>query len=236
MPVPPVNATLLAHYSAKSLGLINGDPVSQWTDLVGTNHLTASGVARPTYRTAKLGPHPGVNFDGVDDVVAAATSISAGHAFVVAAYDLAMFNAYDGLLTDTTSTYFYIGDANKEIFYDSTVEYRKDGVLSRIGPMSGSAAILDAARSVTLIPQVGRDRPYTNRYWEGPVFEVLMFSVALSSGDRQSIQNYLFDEWFATGATVMQKAGGIWKKAIVKLKVAGSWQDATVKHKTGGEW
>lgn len=55
-------------YWAESLGLADGDPIDTWADGPGTADLTASGTARPTYRTTGgANSKPCVDFDGSSD-------------------------------------------------------------------------------------------------------------------------------------------------------------------------
>lgn len=67
-------------YSDTGLTLaVNNDPVRQWNDQVGVEHLSQSTLGyRPIYVTGSQNSLPGVDFDGVDDLlVAAATTFPA---------------------------------------------------------------------------------------------------------------------------------------------------------------
>jgi len=60
-------AALQYHVDASALtALSDTNPINVWPDLAGGNDATASGTARPTYRTGQLGGKPVARFDGND--------------------------------------------------------------------------------------------------------------------------------------------------------------------------
>jgi len=64
---PPVAGPLI-WLDANQETYANNDPVSQFTDRSGNgNHFTASGTARPTFKTNRINGRPTVQADGVDD-------------------------------------------------------------------------------------------------------------------------------------------------------------------------
>ena len=64
---PPV-ANPLIWLDANQEAYANNDPVGQFTDWSGNgNHFTASGAARPTFKTNRINSRPAVQADGVDD-------------------------------------------------------------------------------------------------------------------------------------------------------------------------
>lgn len=65
--LPPV-ASPLIWLDANREVYANNDPVGQFTDWSGNgNHFTASGTARPTFKTNRINSRPAVQADGVDD-------------------------------------------------------------------------------------------------------------------------------------------------------------------------
>jgi len=65
--LPPVAGPLI-WLDASRESYANNDPVSQFTDWSGNgNHFTASGSARPTFKTNRINSLPTVQADGVDD-------------------------------------------------------------------------------------------------------------------------------------------------------------------------
>jgi hypothetical protein len=66
-PLPPVAGPLI-WLDANQETFANNDPVGQFTDWSGNgNHFTASGTARPTFKTNRINSRPAVQADGVDD-------------------------------------------------------------------------------------------------------------------------------------------------------------------------
>jgi hypothetical protein len=66
-PVPPVAGPLI-WLDANQEGYSNNDPVTSFTDWSGNgNNFTASGTARPTFKTNRINGRPTVQADGVDD-------------------------------------------------------------------------------------------------------------------------------------------------------------------------
>lgn len=65
--LPPVAGPLI-WLDANQETFANNDPVGQFTDWSGNgNHFTASGTARPTFKTNRINSRPAVQADGVDD-------------------------------------------------------------------------------------------------------------------------------------------------------------------------
>ena len=70
LPALPVTDPILWLDATKITGLLNNDPVAQWDDAsMNANHVTAAGVARPTYVTNAWTGLPAVQFDGLTDVM-----------------------------------------------------------------------------------------------------------------------------------------------------------------------
>lgn len=82
---PPISSTV-AVWWAGDLVLANDDPVSTWTDRVNSVSLTASGTVRPTYKVAGFpGDYPSVYFDGTNDTLSRASSLSSASSGCVVA-------------------------------------------------------------------------------------------------------------------------------------------------------
>lgn len=66
-----------AWWKADSItGLSNNDPVSTWNDNKGSNNLTGSGTSRPLWLSNASGGMPGVKFDGVNDEMSMASTLT----------------------------------------------------------------------------------------------------------------------------------------------------------------
>lgn len=74
--------------SRRISGLVDGDPVSTWSDASGNSHDgTNTLTARPTYKTAIQGGQPVVRFDGSNDYLSVASPFTfAADAFSVLVY------------------------------------------------------------------------------------------------------------------------------------------------------
>lgn len=59
----------ILQWDASQISAANDDPIGSWVDEVAGVDLTASGAARPLYKTNVVGSMPGILFDGVDDTM-----------------------------------------------------------------------------------------------------------------------------------------------------------------------
>ncbi len=74
VPTPGQVSGLVGWWRASTLALADGDPISSFTDGSGSgNHLTASGTARPTFKTNIVNGLAVARFDGVNDAMSVAT-------------------------------------------------------------------------------------------------------------------------------------------------------------------
>lgn len=66
----PARLSPLIWCDATQLGLSNGDPVAEFTDLSGNDyHFVSSGTARPTFVSSGINGLPAIEGDGVDDAM-----------------------------------------------------------------------------------------------------------------------------------------------------------------------
>lgn len=88
--VLPASGMILHLRASEITGLADGDPVSTWSDLSGAAHdATASGSARPLYKTNIVNGKAVVRFDGTDDGMLSSAAITAS------AYTIAVVYAYN---------------------------------------------------------------------------------------------------------------------------------------------
>jgi hypothetical protein len=74
---PNTISGLVYIWTADSITTLNdGDPVSTWVDLKSGNVATASGTARPTWRTNAAGAKPALVFDGTTDTLSISNTIT----------------------------------------------------------------------------------------------------------------------------------------------------------------
>ena len=189
----------------------DGDAVATWTAVTGPNLVQATGAAQPIFRMANtraasvrgVGPRPVVYFDGTDDLMAAASAITAKHFVVVARYRGATFNDYDGLLTSTTVTSILTANSGAAVFLDPSAgaaTYHKNGVASAAsamqGPMNAFAIMsISNAAGWTITPQVGKDRTNAGRWWDGEIAWIRAWDHVLTAAERQTVENALAAEF-----------------------------------------
>lgn len=192
-------------------GLANGDPVSTWADSSGNGKdLTQTLTARPTYRTNVVNGLPTVDFDGVNDCMATAATVTVQEIFFVARYKggATWATSYQGILTaasgftgDSADIWFIGNNNGSTNFYDPTSAFGsiyKNGAgpsslgTSGIAPMNAFAYINGSrAASVTKTVKIGQDRNNAGRFFQGDYAEIIFYSSPTSSGDRVILQNYL---------------------------------------------
>lgn len=83
--VPPLLSGTLANWWADDLTLAGGDPVSSWVDRANGVTLANTSTARPTFRAAHIGGRPAVDFDGSNDVLSVANTLTSGSSGCVTA-------------------------------------------------------------------------------------------------------------------------------------------------------
>jgi hypothetical protein len=83
------SSSLKLWLKSDTIAQADSTPVASWTDSSGAgNHVTSTGTAQPLYKTSLINTRPGVQFDGVNDVLQTAADptslqITTGSVFVV---------------------------------------------------------------------------------------------------------------------------------------------------------
>ncbi len=130
--------------------------------------------------------------------------------FVLDANFGSTFAAYNGLITGTSGAgFFLLGNINgtglysfefatafingsaSNVYSSSVLPAINSPCILRVGRSSGSLDTTDGF-------QIGMDRIYNLRGWGGLMGEVIVFSTALSSTDRATVENYLSEKWGIT--------------------------------------
>ena len=124
----------------------DGTPVGQWTNQVpnSTNHFTQSTISkRPTWEANIWGTNPGIQFDGVDDLLVKASAFLTGDKGAVFALVrlTAVPNAYQAILS--------VGDIDAAVKEISFYVREEDAVGNKISIVNNSTA--DAVRGSTAI-------------------------------------------------------------------------------------
>lgn len=188
--------------------LTNGD-AAQPLDFSGNGRQFKNGTStrRPTFTTNRQNSKPGFVFDGVDDYVLPDNHLAIAMAFIVCKYNGATFSGYSGLINNMGNgggAAFLIGNSGGTTFFPfdaalGTVTYRYNRAVSasRAAPMN--AAGITTTKVTTpqtgIAPGFGGDRLLAGRWWNGDLYEALLFTTAVSDADCVLIENYLAAKW-----------------------------------------
>jgi len=195
---------LIGWWDASTLGLADGAAINLWPDSsAGMRNLLKADTA-PTFKTNILNGKGVARFSGISDWMQETTGrpfTSYKHFFVVAKYNTATFGDYDGLISGDQSLGI-VGNAGNTFWYAfpfATV-YHKNGIWdeSLTGPMA-SWAYMSFATVIgfeTYRLQIGLDRTFTPRYWDGDIAEIIAYDRVLSDSERLEVEAYLVAKWF----------------------------------------
>jgi hypothetical protein len=158
----------------------DGDDVTVLTDEAGNFELTAAGT-EPVWRQLANGGEKYIEFDGANaplESAVSASSFNVKHLFIVAAFDLAAFDDYNGLISPLSAANgILVGDDGTTKFVNfsfPSAEYRKSGTVyaaaNMQAPMSGQAELMEFRYATGFDLdnlQIGKDRDFTGRLWDG---------------------------------------------------------------------
>ena len=208
----------LAHrYKADDLSLSDGDSVSTWSDLAGSDDLTQTTSSKqPTYKTGIINGQPVVRTDGTDDFLQTAFGTVINQAVEVylvcqwASVDDNGDRIFDGetdrfLLydrdADSSSAFMFAGDnvgtggiadTNANIWnliYDgSNSELRKNDTTEATGDVGANA--MDG-----LTIGAAKDDTFHKAV---DFAEIFIYAQKLSASDRDDIHSYFSDEYGIT--------------------------------------
>jgi hypothetical protein len=166
----------------------NGSSVATLTDLSGRGrNLTAAGTPQPTLQTNVLGGKSVVRFDGTQQHLRNPAAIPVRCGWIVAKYNGGTFAAdHKGLLTDYNWQGILVSNILDGKWYDFAApgfEFRSD---DRIYPSSAAPGPMGQFRIVFFRYwngpllcdgiQLGRDRTFTTRLWNGDVALLALYS------------------------------------------------------------
>lgn len=101
---PPALSDVFGCWWATDLALSDNDLVASWTDHQSLIAVTASGSARPTYKTAGLGGRPSVLFGGSQDLFTTSAIPGSSSGTVIAVASFASFTASRVIWAATPAT------------------------------------------------------------------------------------------------------------------------------------
>ncbi len=185
------------------------DLVSLWADQSGNsnNAAQATGTNQPLWVNSVLNSKPVMRFDGVDNFLRIANSVTVGTAFVVSKYDLSTFSGYSGILGAASGSsepsYILTGTSGTTSFFDNAVYclfpskiYNDEILTDDYSPMTSFKITYGLANATYWSPtaytnmDVGRNQ-INNNYWDGDIAEVLIYNTVLSAPDIASVIAYL---------------------------------------------
>jgi hypothetical protein len=209
----PAGLSFWAKADAGTSTTTDGVAISQWNDqTAGAHHLTQGNATnQPLYKAAIQNGLPGVLFDGANDSIDNTTlTVSQPDTLFVVGKSLvttASHNAIDGITTrqvveigPTSKWGMYAGTAEVEtataadllahtfsvVFNGASTTMRLDGTALTVGSNPGAGA-LTGLRVGSFNNSLGN--------WNGYVFEVLLYTGALSTTDQQTVESYLRSKW-----------------------------------------
>ena len=177
--------------------------ISSWSDISGNGHnATATGDASVVIN--ELNGSSVVRFDG-NDYFTVSDTYATGSAFIVAKYNSASFNGFDGLYTGDgsagTEIYFSGTNSDTKLWGETALDKRYlNGALTE----QANPGAFNLYSGVDSTPQtltgynIGADRSSVfaaGRAWEGDIAEVIVYEEALSDFDRMGVEVYLDDKW-----------------------------------------
>ena len=209
--------------ASQIVGLNDGDAVATWTDLSGNGYNATQGTAsaRPTYQTAEQNSRAGVLADGVDDYLAVTNPTLTDCTLFVVGRMSASTDAYNPPLSFRTVTPgidvgapFYLKSNNKWASYPY---FPTGGSLDDVGTSaSGTAYVIEfpyelagwslivngstlGSTTGTAYPSVAGVELFRQaspaRYFNGFLFEVLVWNRVLTSNERTTVRAYLNSKW-----------------------------------------
>ncbi len=175
--------------------------ITTWTADRGTGPTQATSGSRPTKVDSVINGHSVVRFDGTDDFLAT-TDITGLTFFVVLNAAVGINDYAHWFARNSTATYPWHGGQTTMVYSGAS----PINVVNGSGWVDGvSTAPASMARDATF--RVYSFRPTTGtelgsygwwnqasqggRYWKGDFAEVIVYSDALSTGNRQSVEDHL---------------------------------------------
>lgn len=185
------------------------DLVSTWADQSGNGNdaAQATGTNQPLWVDSVLNSRPAIRFDGSDNFLRIANSVTVGTLFVVSKYDLASFSSYPGIVGAASGssepTYMLAGQNGLTTFYDNSLYclfyskiYNNEVLTLDYSPMTSFKITYGLANATYWTPtaytnmDIGRNQ-INNAYWDGDIVEVIVYDTVLGASDIADVITYL---------------------------------------------
>jgi hypothetical protein len=204
-------------------GLSNNDPVSTWTATTG-NSATASGSARPTYKTNVLNGLPSVYFDGTNNFMTGAVTLGGTTLTVFAVADMnasalsyARVLSVGVLTTVDYSDVKYAAAILRDSSADALCGYRNGSkstkAISTSTPFS-AASVFDGTDHTMYVNGSGgtavgstgtfdcvdyaigcNTQVLDEAKWYGNIYEICVYSGALNGTELGQLRTYASTKW-----------------------------------------
>ncbi len=209
----PAKITSIAHwYKASHItGLNDGDPVSTWSDLVGSSHATGVTTTRPLYKTGSGSPY--LQFDGSDDELTATVAAMTNCTFLVIARWNALVSFHRLFDDGVMAMYSHASGSPGSIYLQGGGSTITDPTLATgafacfFGKRSGTSGTLRyngnqttgalASTSSGTTLHIGA---YTSAGFNGQVDikEMIIVNAAISAGDQTALATYISTQYGLT--------------------------------------
>ena len=219
-PPQPLNQVLWLRPESLS-GLTNNDPVDPWPDDSGNanNFIAENSAFRPIYNTNQIGGRPAVTFDGVDDFLSKGSNLGVTTAwtlFVVLRFDSAIpASGREWVFKNGEGAGWGVAkwDGNRNGFFTSSGTFLNDGActtnpemwsyvrtsapLAKLFVNGVNVALTNSTGTGTAPDANSRLGIFLNSTspFKGKMSEVMLWNVALSDADRQTVENYLITKY-----------------------------------------
>lgn len=183
---------LVGRYAANDVAGIDASPVVAWPGRIGPTLEQATASARPLIIDNAANEKRAVQFDGVNDVLTAASSITVGTVIMVSKIMQALpFQDYDGCITGTGTgedAVWFIGSSGSSEWYASGKTRYKDG--SQTNSVDGNWHVYIATADTPVAnttPIIGIDRIYAERQANFQVAEIAFFNRKLTAEEIATV-------------------------------------------------
>ena len=195
-------------HSADESPVLSGSDVASMTDLSGNGRTVSCATNRPVYaaEVAAANNMPAITFNGSTTNPLTNTSpVTLYSIFIVASYDTATFASdYRGLIGGVVAANpaCLVGETGQSRFldngYGSSQVYRMANHIyanaSMSAPMSGVPRVIEihftGGHGQANGLQIGRDRDYSARIWDGYVYEWMVYTRVLTDAERMRMYKY----------------------------------------------
>lgn len=188
--------------------LKNQDKVYEWQDISGQNlHLGQSNlIYQPTFiqNIDSLNFKPALHFN--QSYLKMEQPITIGTIYILCNYNYNNFQDNSGLITqinvvdgqtdyllvsNSSGTYFYSSPLLQQSLYINQFQTYNFAPLKRPKIIKGLLSIPTTWTNL----MIGYDRSLWTRFWNGYIFEIIIFDRQLTSAEQQTVENYLMNKY-----------------------------------------